>query len=82
MHTDINKGLERGIGPGLTVSTSMGDQTANDSRVAGVQEARQRDNGRVDDSLLGWRERKGAEQTKGGKKRESGLKQSQPGNKG
>lgn len=49
------RGLERDMGPTLMVSTSMGNWTANVSRVAGVQGAGQEDNGLVDDSLLGWR---------------------------
>lgn len=58
MHQAINKGfrrLERGIGPGLMVSTSMGNWATNDYRVAGEQGVRQKDNGRVGDSRLGWR---------------------------
>lgn len=47
--------LERGIGPGLMISTSMGNWVTNDSRVAEKQAARQKDNGRVGDSRLGWR---------------------------
>lgn len=41
--------LERGV------STSMGNWATKDSRVAREQGARQKDNGRVGDSRLGWR---------------------------
>lgn len=65
MHAAINKGRQ-GAGEGAWGLARWSPPLwANDSRMGGVQGARQKDNGRVGDSLLGWRgEEKGPVQTK------------------
>lgn len=65
MHAAINKGFQEAGDRAWVLARWSPHLCANDYRMGGVRGARQKDNGRVGDSLLGWRgEEKGAVQTK------------------